>query len=53
MTLRKYVCGFERKAANKISASSLVQLGSTGTVLTQGKQQLQTKPLPGSGTAWC
>lgn len=47
------MCGFERKATSKISASSLVQLGSTGTVLTQGKQLFQTKPLQGSGTAWC
>lgn len=53
MTLRNYVCGFERKATHKISASRLVQLCSAGTVLTQGKQLCQTKPLQGSGSAWC
>lgn len=37
MTLRKYVCGFERKATSKTSASRLVLLGSAGTVLAQGK----------------
>lgn len=47
------MCVLERKAASKISASRLLRLGSTGTVLTQGKQLFKTKHTEGSGSAWC
>lgn len=49
MTLRKDV----RVSTSKISASRILQLGLTGTVLIQGKQLFKTKPLQGSGSAWC
>jgi len=37
------MCVFERKATSKISTLRLQQPGSTGTVLTQGKQLFNTK----------
>lgn len=44
---------FERKATSKISATKLLQLGSSDTVLWHSKQLFKTKPLQGSGSAWC